>query len=115
VSWTADAGWAGITDADRQEWLQAFPGALLDQELAKATSWLKANPQRAGRRNWRRFLVGWLQRCQDKGGTNREPGKRPDEKPPPKRWLDEYRPAPYRRPAEIEALATAIKLKDEDT
>jgi hypothetical protein len=115
VSWTADAGWAGITDADRQEWATAYPGAVLDQELAKATSWLKANPTRAGRRNWRRFLVGWLQRCHDKGGTNREPGKRPDEKPPPKRWLDEYRPAPYRRPAEIEALATAIKLKDEDT
>ena len=84
VSWTADAGWEGITDADRTEWAQAFPGAVLAQELAKATSWLKANPQRAGRRNWRRFLVGWLQRCQDKGGTNRTPGVRPDEKAPPK-------------------------------
>jgi hypothetical protein len=115
VSWTADAGWQGITDADRQEWAQAFPGAVLAQELAKATAWLKANPQRAGRRNWRRFIVGWLQRCQDKGGTNREPGRRPDEKPPPKAWKDEYRPAPYRRPAEIESLATAFKLKDEDT
>ena len=115
VSWTADAGWQGITDSDRQEWAQAFPGAVLAQELAKATAWLKANPQRAGRRNWRRFIVGWLQRCQDKGGTNREPGRRPDEKPPPKAWKDEYRPAPYRRPAEIESLATAFKLKDEDT
>jgi hypothetical protein len=84
VSWTADAGWEGITDADRTEWAQAFPGAVLAQELAKATAWLKANPQRAGRRNWRRFLVGWLQRCQDKGGTNRTPGVRPDEKAPPK-------------------------------
>jgi hypothetical protein len=84
VSWTADAGWEGITEADRTEWAQAFPGAVLAQELAKATAWLKANPQRAGRRNWRRFLVGWLQRCQDKGGTNRTPGVRPDEKPPPK-------------------------------
>lgn len=84
VSWTADAGWEGITDADRTEWAQAFPGAVLAQELAKATAWLKANPQRAGRRNWRRFLVGWLQRCQDKGGTNRTPGVRPDERAPPK-------------------------------
>jgi hypothetical protein len=115
VSWTADAGWQGITDADRQEWAAAYPGAVIDQELAKATAWLRANPTRAGRRNWRRFVVGWLQRCQDKGGTNREPGRRPDEKPPPKAWKDEYRPAPYRRPAEIESLATAFKLKDEDT
>jgi hypothetical protein len=37
-----------------------------------------------------------------------------EEKPPPSRWLDEYRPAPYRRPAEAEALATTLKLKDEN-
>jgi hypothetical protein len=113
VSWSADAGWQGITDADRQEWATAFPGAVLDQECAKATAWLKANPKRCGKRNWRRFLVGWLQRCQDKGGTNRQPGVRPDEKPPPKAWRDEYRPAPYRRPREAAGLADAIKLKDE--
>ena len=113
VSWDADAGWAGITDADRQEWAQAFPGAVLDQELAKATAWLRANPKRAGRRNWRRFLVGWLQRCQDKGGTNREPGRRPDDKPPPKVWKEQYRPAPYRRPHEVAALAESLRLKEE--
>lgn len=115
VSWSADAGWEGITDTDRSEWAEAYPGAVLAQELAKATAWLKANPQRAGRRNWRRFIVGWLQRCQDKGGTNREPGRRPDEKPPPKAWKDEYRPAAYRRPQEVAALASTLKLKEEDT
>jgi len=114
VDWAADAGWTGITDADRAEWATAFPGAVLDQELAKATAWLKANPKRAGRRNWRRFIVGWLQRCQEKGGTHREPGRRPDDKPPPKVWKDEYRPAPYRRPHEVAALASAVKLKEED-
>jgi hypothetical protein len=120
VSWTAEAGWAGITDADRTEWAQAFPGAVLAQELAKATAWLKANPQRAGRRNWRRFIVGWLQRCQDKGGTNREPGKRPediDRKAALDRKAAEFagmKPAPYRRPAEVVALAQSLTLKDED-
>ncbi len=82
VSWSAEAGWEGISDADRSEWRDAYPGAVLDQELAKATSWLRANPKRCGRRNWRRFLVGWLQRCQDKGGTNREAGNRPAGPPP---------------------------------
>lgn len=115
ISWDSESGWAGITDADRQQWATAYPGAVIDQELAKATAWLTANPSRAGRRNWRRFLVGWLQRCQDKGGTNRTPGVRPDEKPPPKAWRGEYRPAPYRTPKEVAALADAIKLKDEDT
>jgi hypothetical protein len=114
VDWAADAGWTGITGADRAEWATAFPGAVLDQELAKATAWLKANPRRAGRRNWRRFIVGWLQRCQDKGGTHREPGRRPDDKPPPKVWKDQYKPAPYRRPHEVAAVASTLKLKEED-
>jgi hypothetical protein len=82
VSWSADDAWQGITDADRSEWATAFPGAAIDQELAKATAWLRANPKRCGKRNWRRFLVGWLQRCQDKGGTHREPGNRPAGPPP---------------------------------
>jgi hypothetical protein len=114
ISWAADAGWSGITDADRQGWATAYPGAVIDQELAKATEWLKANPSRAGKRNWRAFLVRWLQRCQDHGGTTREPGRRPEEKPPPKSWRDEYRPAPYRRPREVAALAQALTLKTQE-
>ena len=114
VSWNADAGWQRITAADRSEWAAAYPGAVLEQELAKATAWLKANPDRAGKRNWRAFIVRWLGKCQDHGGTNRTTGNRPDEKPPPKVWLDQYQPAPYRRPREAAELATALKLKDED-
>ena len=120
IAWTADAGWQGITDADRREWAEAYPGAVLARELAKATAWLKANPSRAGRRNWRRFIVGWLQRCQDKGGTNRETGKRPEDverKAALDRKAAEFArmaPAPYRRPAEVAALASSLKLKEED-
>ena len=116
VHWDCESGWQNITDADRKEWAEAFPGAVLDQELAKATAWLKANPTKARRSNWRRFLVGWLQRCQDKGGTDRQQtGRRPEDKPPPKRWLDEYQPTGYRRPREAVALASTLKLKTEDT
>ena len=82
IAWSADAGWSGITATDRSEWATAYPGAVLDQELAKAGAWLRANPQRASRSNWRRFVVGWLQRCQDKGGSVREPGNRPGAVPP---------------------------------
>jgi len=120
VAWTAEAGWSGITDQDRREWAEAYPGAVLAQELAKATAWLKANPSRAGRRNWRRFIVGWLQRCQDKGGTNRETGKRPEDverKAALDRKAAEFArmaPAPYRRPSEVAALASTLKLKEED-
>ena len=115
ISWTADAGWTGIDAPDRAAWSTAYPGAVLDQELAKASEWLKANPKRAGKRNYRRFIVNWLANCQDKGGTHREQGRRPEDKPPPKVWKDNYQPAAYRRPKEIAELATAIKLKQEDT
>jgi hypothetical protein len=113
ISWDASAGWQGITDEDRAEWATAYPGASLETELAKATAWLKANPAKAGKRNWRLFVVRWLGRCQDRGGTHREPGRRPDEKPPPQVWRDQYRPAPYRRPKEVEELAAVLKIKDE--
>jgi hypothetical protein len=120
VAWTAEAGWTGITDQDRREWAEAYPGAVLAQELAKATAWLKANPSRAGRRNWRAFVVRWLSKCQDKGGTNREAGKRPEDverKAALDRKAAEFArmaPAPYRRPAEVAAIASSLKLKEED-
>ena len=113
ISWSADAGWQGITDADRQDWRLAYPACDLAGELARATSWLKANPTKAHKSNWRRFVVSWLTRSQDRGGTTRTQGIRPDEKPPPKAWKDEYRPAPYRRPREVAELATALKIKED--
>lgn len=94
ITWSAEAGWQGIGEADRAGWREAFPGAVIDTELAKATEWLKANPSKAGKRNWRAFLVRWLQRCQDSGGTNRQPANRPGQPfaPPPsdpakRRWF----------------------------
>jgi len=113
IGWTADAGWQGITDVDRTEWAAAYPACDVAGELLRATSWLKANPSKAHKSNWRRFVVSWLTRLQDKGGTNRTPGVRPDAKPPPKAWKDEYRPAPYRRPKELAALTPDLSLKDE--
>ncbi len=113
VSWSAEAGWEGIGDEDRARWAVAYPGAVLDQELAKAHEWLNANPKRAGKRNWRKFLVGWLQRCQDRGGTIREPSRRPtgddaDRRAALDRKAAEFanlKPAPYRRPREVAGLA----------
>jgi hypothetical protein len=114
LRWSAESGWEGITDADRAEWSQAYPAADLPVELAKATQWLKANPKKARKSNWRRWLTTvWLSRCQDRGGTHREAGKRPDDKPPPERWLDKYQPTNYRRPKEVVDLAATLTLKDE--
>lgn len=129
ISWSAHAGFTGITDADRQAWATAYPGAVLAQELAKATEWLKANPKRCGKRNWRKFVVGWLGRCQEKGGTVREVGNRPTQPPADatKRrfWRgdaaknmtdDEY--AIWRRDRRqggmVAALASDVTFKEED-
>jgi hypothetical protein len=106
VSWSADAGWAGITEADRTEWATAFPGAVLDQELAKATAWLRANPSRAGRRNWRAFIVRWLSKCQERGGTVRTPGHRPDDRAPPKAFTGSAAEAFERTRRALAAKAT---------
>jgi hypothetical protein len=132
VSWSADAGWQGITDADRQEWRQAYPACDLTAELAKAGSWLKANPTRAHKSNWRRFVVSWLTRSQDKGGTNRTPGVRPDERAPPQpqanrrffrsdaqRSMTDAEHAAWRRDQRqggtVAALAGSIRLTEEVT
>jgi hypothetical protein len=129
ISWSSASGWQGITDADRAEWAEAYPGAVLNQELAKATSWLKANPERAGKRKWRAFIVRWLSKCQDKGGTNRQPGNRPAEAQPADQTKRRY----YRGDANMRlsdaeyaawvrdqasggvttALASTLKLKEE--
>jgi hypothetical protein len=132
VSWSADAGWQGITDADRQEWRLAYPACDLTAELAKAGSWLKANPTRAHKSNWRRFVVSWLTRSQDKGGTNRTPGVRPDERAPPQpqanrrffrsdaqKSMTDAEHAAWRRDQRqggmVAALAGSVKLTEEVT
>jgi hypothetical protein len=87
IRWDAVAGWQGITDADHAEWSRAYPAADIPVEIAKAHQWLKVNPKKAQKSNWRKFLVGWLTRCQDKGGTNRgTPANRPEEIRHPRRY-----------------------------
>lgn len=130
LRWSAESGWEGITDADHAEWSQAYPAADLPVELAKATQWLKANPKRARKSNWRRWLTTvWLSKCQDRGGTHRE-AARPAAPPPvdsskrrywrsdaAKNMTDaEY--ATWRRDQRhggmVAALASSIKLTEEN-
>ena len=130
LRWSAESGWEGITDADRAEWSQAYPAADLSVELAKANQWLKANPKKARKSNWRRWLTTvWLSKCQDRGGTHRE-AARPAAPPP----VDQAKRRFYRADAGkqmtdaehaawirdqrnggiVSTLATATRLKEED-
>ena len=81
IRWSASAGWEGIGDSDLAEWAAAYPAADIPVELARATQWLKANPKKAKKSNWRKWLTtSWLNNCQDRGGTHREAAKRPDDR-----------------------------------
>jgi hypothetical protein len=90
VLWASQTGWQGITAPDRSEWRSAFPAVDIDAELAASGLWLKANPHKAKRTNWRKFIVGWLKNAQDKGGTRRGYGAAGGQGPPPaSKWDDE--------------------------
>lgn len=66
VTWNPTAGFAGVTDADNARWAALYPSLEIPHELARAHDWLIANPTRAGKRNWRRFLSGWLARAHER-------------------------------------------------
>jgi hypothetical protein len=61
--------WEGIGEGDIAAWKEAYPACDLDLELRRMIEWLKANPKKAVKSNYRRFITNWLTRAQDKGGT----------------------------------------------
>lgn len=75
IDWDATGGWSGIGEPQRKAWAAAYPSVDIDGELAKATAWLIANPTRAGKRNWARFLNAWLGKSHERGeyGGSRNP------------------------------------------
>jgi len=58
----------GISKQQVAEWSAAFPAVDVPQQLASMRAWLHANPtRRKTRKGVAQFVVGWLQRSQDKG------------------------------------------------
>lgn len=68
VAWEAETGWQNVTERHRADWSSAFPAVNIDRCLAEMHAWLTANPAKAHKSNWARFVVNWLKREQDKGG-----------------------------------------------
>ena len=71
--------WMNIKIEDKSGWLAAYPVCDIDLELFKMREWLLANPDKR-KKNYRRFIVNWLTRTQDKGGSEkirRHPGGHP--------------------------------------
>lgn len=55
----------GITENDIVEWKAMYPHINLDVEIIKAKNWLKSNPSKNNKKNWRKYLTGWLSRSND--------------------------------------------------
>ncbi len=54
---------------------KAYPNVLIDCEVEKMRAWLKANPSKARKKNWKRFVHGWISRQQKKWEESRGRGR----------------------------------------
>ena len=54
----------GITDGDIADWKRFYPDLDIEQELLKASGWLKGHPEKQ-KSNILHFLTGWFQRSRD--------------------------------------------------
>jgi hypothetical protein len=71
IAWSDAEGWSGITEDDLSAWREAYPACDIKRQLAVMTEWLKGNPAKAKKSQWRRFLTNWLSRSQDRGGDTK--------------------------------------------
>lgn len=63
----------GVTQADVDEWAQAYPGVNVLQQLREMRTWSLANPtKRKTKRGINAFVVTWLGKEQDKAGSSRQ-------------------------------------------
>lgn len=59
--------WEGITVDQVKLWESAYPNLdVVDILTKKMPVWLDANPQKARKKNFKRFIVNWLSREQQK-------------------------------------------------
>lgn len=75
IHWSPVDGWSGITAEDADRFAEAYPAVTVATALTRADLWLRANPTKARKANWRRFLTNWLAREQERGGD--KPSVRP--------------------------------------
>jgi hypothetical protein len=78
ITYDDEAGFSGISEADRLGWKRAYPAVNIDRSIAAAGEWLKRNPAKR-KKAVGRYLSAWLAREQERGGdipANRQPARR---------------------------------------
>jgi len=68
IAWSAAGGWEGISEKDFDSYRIAYPACDLTRQLEAMHQWLLANPAKAKKKQWRRFISNWLNRAQERGG-----------------------------------------------
>ncbi len=56
-----------VSENDLNAWVNAYPAINIQNNIYRATEWLKSNPTKR-KKNVRRFLVNWFARAQERGG-----------------------------------------------
>jgi len=77
ITWDAVSGWQNVTDSHKIAWRVAYPNCSVDTSLARMHVWLIANPSKAHKTNWLRFIANWFARTREDGGNL--PPSRPTE------------------------------------
>lgn len=71
-----------VSRADLAEWMEAYPGVSIIQELKSMVQWCKSNPKKQKtKRGARKFITGWLSRAQDKPKPHISPNEPIDNRP----------------------------------
>jgi hypothetical protein len=65
--------WMGVTEAQKEAWLAAYPSCDLDTELKKAAAWIVSNPNLAPKSQFGRFLNMWLSKQQNQNSLRSIP------------------------------------------
>jgi hypothetical protein len=71
VRWKAPHGFQNIMPSHLRRWSEAYPACNVERQLKQMHEWLLANPERARKSNWLKFITNWLKKEQDRGGDKR--------------------------------------------
>lgn len=67
ISFSPETGkLTGIDSSTLNDWGATYPQVDTKREILAMQEWLKSNPSKSHKKNWRRFITVWLQKSQDR-------------------------------------------------
>lgn len=56
----------GITEEDKNSWRQLYSNTDVQKEILLMIQWIKANPSKSNKKLWRKFVISWLGKAEDR-------------------------------------------------